>query len=200
MALGSAAALKRFRASPAAGTQAAPAVPLRPSILTLARTYICQVSAFLSKYFNQIGRTRHTRTFRPNAVAAKRLALLGTEGARCTEVAAPAAPSPELLRLCGLPAGAAAPAVRAALNTPNAYGDLPIHRALRDEAPGPELVRAMLDAGGDAMLAVPGQFKCLPLHRAAGDSRSPAVVALLLARGPAGSSQGATDRGFRGLT
>jgi hypothetical protein len=38
---------------------------------------------------------------------------------------------------------------------------------LRDAAPGPELVRAMLDAGGEAMLGVPGYTKRLPLHRAA---------------------------------
>ena len=46
----------------------------------------------------------------------------------------------------------------------------------------------MLDAGGDAMLGVPGLGKKLPLHRAASYSWSPAVVALLLARGPADSA------------
>ena len=47
----------------------------------------------------------------------------------------------------------------------------------------------MVDAGGEAMLAVPGEYKHLPLHYAADRSRSPAVVALLLARGPAGASR-----------
>ena len=45
----------------------------------------------------------------------------------------------------------------------------------------------MLDAGGEAMLGVPGRYKKLPLHWAASRSRSPAVVAILLARGPAGA-------------
>ena len=62
-------------------------------------------------------------------------------------------------------------------------------------AAGPELVGAMLDAGGDAMLAVPGHCKNLPLHRAAQCSRSPAVVALLLARGPAGSARARDHNG-----
>jgi hypothetical protein len=53
----------------------------------------------------------------------------------------------ELLGLLKLPAGALAGAVRAALNKP-------IHRALRDYDPGPNLVHAMLDAGGEAMLGV----------------------------------------------
>jgi hypothetical protein len=47
----------------------------------------------------------------------------------------------------------------------------------------------MLDAGGEAMLGVPGYGKWLPLHWAASNSWSPAVVALLLARGPAGSAR-----------
>jgi ankyrin repeat protein len=132
------------------------------------------------------------------------LALLGTEGARCTDaaggqVAAQAAPSPELLRLCGLPAGAPAAAVRAALNKKDGYGDLPIHLALRGAATGPELVRQMLDAGGDAMLAVPNNYKMLPLHRAAMHSQSPAVVALLLARGPAGVARAEDADGWTPL-
>jgi hypothetical protein len=59
----------------------------------------------------------------------------------------------------------------------------------------------MLDAGGDAMLGVADNYyKCLPLHYAAGylkNADSPAVVELLLARGPPGS---ATSTGFQGLT
>jgi hypothetical protein len=102
---------------------------------------------------------------------------------------AQAARTPELLGLLELPAGAAPGAVRGALNKKNEYGDLPIHVALCCEAPGPELVRAMLDAGGEAMLAVPGSSKWLPLHHAACDSPFSAVVALLLARGPAGSAR-----------
>ena len=43
----------------------------------------------------------------------------------------------------------------------------------------------MLDAGGEAMLGVPGQSKLLPLHVAAHNSPFPAVVVLVLARGPA---------------
>ena len=74
-------------------------------------------------------------------------------------------------------------------NKKDEYGGLPIHRALRAKAPGLELVCAMLDAGGEAMLAVPGYYKALPLHHAAKNSRFPAVVALLLARGPAGSAR-----------
>ena len=58
-----------------------------------------------------------------------------------------------------------------------------------DTATGPELVRAMLDVGGEAMLAVPGYDKFLPLHYAALYSRSPAVVEILLARGPPGSAE-----------
>ena len=85
--------------------------------------------------------------------------------------------------------------VRAALNEPAANGDLPIHIALEDEAPGPELVRAMLEVGGDAMLAVTGQHKQLPLHWAAYHSPFPAVVALLLERGPAGALQAETASG-----
>jgi ankyrin repeat protein len=128
------------------------------------------------------------------------LALLATEGTKCTEaaggqVAAQAAPSPELLALLKLPAGAPAPAVRATLNTCSRFGDLPIHHALGDTALGPELVLAMLDAGGEAMLGVPGLFEHLPLHRAAMFSRSPAVVALLLARGPAGSARAGDEAG-----
>jgi ankyrin repeat protein len=109
---------------------------------------------------------------------------------------APAAPSPELLRLLRLQAGAAAPAVRAALNKKDWAGALPIHNALRAAATGPELVRAMLDAGGEAMLGVPaGNYKFLPLHLAAIHSPSPAVVALLLARGPAGSARAEGENG-----
>jgi hypothetical protein len=130
------------------------------------------------------------------------LVLLATEGARCTEVAggqvaatpAQAARNPALLALLGgrrgLPAGTPAAAVHAALNEPvNEHGELPIHTVLRDADPDPELVRAMLDAGGDAMLAVPDRSKMLPLHHAARNSSSPAMVALLLARGPAGSAR-----------
>ena len=111
------------------------------------------------------------------------------------QVATPAAPSPQLLGLLQLPPGSPAPAVRAALNKPDGYaGWVRWMGTLRGEAEwdgyaaiGPELVRWTLDAGGDAMLAVPGSGKSLPLHLAARYSRSPAVVALLLARGPAGS-------------
>jgi hypothetical protein len=105
--------------------------------------------------------------------------------------AAPPAPTPALLALLGLPARAPAGNVRVVLNQPaeDGYGNLPIHRALRDEATSLELVRAMLDAGGEAMLGVPGGGNCLPLHIAANKSPFPAVVALLLARGPAGSAR-----------
>jgi ankyrin repeat protein len=83
----------------------------------------------------------------------------------------------------------------------DAYGDLPIHAAQRDPATGPELVREMLDAGGEAMLAVPtaNQSECLPLHCAAYYSQSPAVVALLLARGPAGSARAEDEDGWTPL-
>jgi hypothetical protein len=101
--------------------------------------------------------------------------------------AAPAAPTPALLGRLKLPARAPAGRVRAALNKKDRDGGLPIHHALGDPATGLELVRAMLDAGGEAMLGVPGWGKYLPLHYAAWYSRSPAVVALLLARGPAGA-------------
>jgi hypothetical protein len=109
--------------------------------------------------------------------------------------AAQAARNPALLGLLELPAGAAPGAVRAALNKKNEYGDLPIHDALRDAATGPELVRAMLDAGGEAMLAVPGWNKSLPLHRAAVNSWSAAMVEILLARGPAGAARAKTATG-----
>jgi hypothetical protein len=108
-----------------------------------------------------------------------------------------------LLGLLNLSAGALAGEVRAALNKKDGNGnlqrcictqrgmdwagELPIHYALRDAATGPELVCAMLDAGGEAMLGVPDRHKQLPLHLAAGFSWSPAVVALLLARGPPGA-------------
>ena len=68
-----------------------------------------------------------------------------------------------------------------------------------DAATGPELVRAMLDAGGDAMLAVPGSGKALPLHYAAMYSPLPAVVALLLERGPAGSARAENVSGYTPL-
>ena len=64
---------------------------------------------------------------------------------------------------------------------------MPIHRLLGDGDPGPGLVRAMLDAGGDAMLGVTDNNKFLPLHLAAyglKNADGPAVVELLLARGP----------------
>ena len=70
-----------------------------------------------------------------------------------------------------------------------------ITNAVCDEDTGPELVRAMLDAGGEAMLGVPGWCKCLPLHAAAWKSPSAAVVALLLARGPAGALLAETEGG-----
>ena len=119
------------------------------------------------------------------------------------QVAAPAAPSPELLGLLQLPPGSPAPAVRAALNKPDGYaGWVRWMGTLRGEAgwdgyaaTGPELVRWTLDAGGDAMLGVPGRSKSLPIHWAAGYSQSPAVVALLLARGPAGSARAKTESG-----
>ena len=60
-----------------------------------------------------------------------------------------------------------------------------------NDDPGPGLVRAMLDAGGDAMLGVGDDGKFLPLHYAAGflkNAGGPAVVELLLARGPPGSA------------
>jgi hypothetical protein len=87
------------------------------------------------------------------------------------------------------------PAVRAALNKRNGIGELPIHVALRDAATGLERVRAMLDAGGEALCGGPGSSKFLPLHIAAMNSRSPAVVALLMARGPAGSARAASTGG-----
>jgi ankyrin repeat protein len=46
----------------------------------------------------------------------------------------------------------------------------------------------MLGAGGDAMLGVLGYNQHLPLHFAALKSTFPAVIELLLARGPAGSA------------
>ena len=76
---------------------------------------------------------------------------------------------------------------------------MPINDALNDEATGLELVLAMLEAGGDAMLAVPGWNKILPLHLAACDSPFPAVVALLLARGPAGAARAKSGTGFTPL-
>jgi hypothetical protein len=99
--------------------------------------------------------------------------------------AAQAARNPALLALLQLPAGAPAGKVRDALNKKDWNRDLPIHRALNDAATGPERVHTMLDAGSEAMLAVPGSGKWLPLHWAARFSLSPAVVALLLASGPA---------------
>ena len=80
-------------------------------------------------------------------------------------------------------------------NKKDEYGGLPIHRALRAKAPGLELVCAMLDAGGEAMLRVPGGNKALPLHCAAYNSRFPAVVALLLARGLAQAARATTESG-----
>jgi hypothetical protein len=47
----------------------------------------------------------------------------------------------------------------------------------------------MLEAGGEAMLGVPGRGKKLPLHYAAYSSRSLVVLELLLARGLAGSAR-----------
>jgi hypothetical protein len=105
----------------------------------------------------------------------------------------------KLRDLLKLPAGAPAGKVHAALNKKDGNGVLPIHLALRDEATGPELIRAMLDAGGEAMLGVPGYNKSLPLHLAAAYSRSPALVALLLARGPPGASRAEAGRGLTPL-
>jgi hypothetical protein len=102
--------------------------------------------------------------------------------------------NPELLGLLTLPAGAVAGVVRGRLDKPDGGGDLPIYRALRVGA-SPELVRAVLDAGGEAMLAAPGLWEHLPLHCAAFHSRSPAVVALLLARGPAGAARAVSVHG-----
>jgi hypothetical protein len=113
---------------------------------------------------------------------------------------AQAARNPELLALLELPAGAAPGAVCAALNQKNMDGDLPIHRAVRLKATGLELVRAMIDAGGETMLGVLDNNKRLPLHRAASNSRFPAVVALLLARGPAGSARAETAGGCTPLS
>jgi hypothetical protein len=101
----------------------------------------------------------------------------------------------QLLGRLELPAGAPVGEVRAALNKKNRDGNLPIHRALCDPATGPELVRAMVDAGGEAMLAVPGFCKALPLHYAAEYSRSPAVVEILLARGPPGAARAEDGQG-----
>ena len=111
-----------------------------------------------------------------------------------------AARNPELLGRLKLPAGAPAGAVRAALNKKDGDGNLPIHRALWLEATGagPELVRAMLDAGGEAMLGVPGDYKRVPLHCAARSSPFPAVVALLLARGPAWATRAKSATGGGG--
>jgi hypothetical protein len=90
-------------------------------------------------------------------LATKGLAALRPQGRGQAELeqAQPAC-NAELLRLLKLPAGAPAGAVRAALNAPGGNGDLPIHRALHDKVTGPELVRAMLDAGGEAMLTAGG--------------------------------------------
>ena len=65
------------------------------------------------------------------------------------------------------PAGAAPGVVRAAPNETDGDGDLPIHGAVHDAATGPGLVHAMLDAGGEAILGVPGEYNMLPLHIAA---------------------------------
>ena len=98
----------------------------------------------------------------------------------------------QVIELLKLPAGAKPGEVHAALNKPNEHGTLPIHFLLRDGDPGPGLVRAMLDAGGDAMLGVADDYrKYLPLHYAAWKLKNaggPAVVELLLARGPPGSA------------
>jgi hypothetical protein len=122
--------------------------------------------------------------------AAARSAVGRGPGASEAELRAAQAVRAELLGLLDLPAGAPAGEVRTALKKKDGDGNLLIHRALIDEATGPELVRAMLDVGGEAMLGVPtGYENWLPLHRAASNSPSPAVVALLLARGPAGSAR-----------
>ena len=128
-------------------------------------------------------------------VARRKAVGLGPGASEAELRAVQAAVRAKLLALLKLPAGAPAGTVRAALNKKSEHGDLPIHRALRNKATGPELVRAMLDAGGEAMLAVPGECKALPLHWAARNSPFPAVVALLLARGPAGSARAKTVHG-----
>ena len=91
-----------------------------------------------------------------------------------------------------LPAGATPGQVHAALNKTDQHGALPIHDLLDQGDPGLGLVRAMLAAGGDAMLAVAEDYsKELPLHCAAHrlkNADGPAVVELLLARGPPGSA------------
>ena len=63
--------------------------------------------------------------------------------------------------------GAASGVVRAVFNETDGDGDLPIHGAVHDAAIGPGLVHAMLDAGGEAILGVPGEYNMLPLHIAA---------------------------------
>jgi hypothetical protein len=96
-----------------------------------------------------------------------------------------------VLAVLKLPAGARPAEVHAALNKAGPGGYLPIHDLLISGDPGPGLVRAMLDAGGDAMLGVGDRWKALPLHYAAECLKSaggPAVVELLLARGPPGSA------------
>lgn len=87
-----------------------------------------------------------------------------------------------------LPEGTAAEDVEAAQNTPDDDGYLPIHNALWVDA-SLEEVRAMLDAGRDAQLAVQDSAKSLPLHSAASMATEPSVVALVLARGPAGAAR-----------
>ena len=96
-----------------------------------------------------------------------------------------------VLAACKLPAGATPGEVHAALNKTNPHGQLPIHDLLNTDDPELGLVRAMLDAGGDATLEVANGAKDLPLHLAAcylKNADGPAVVELLLARGPPGSA------------
>ena len=136
------------------------------------------------------------------SVAARAAVGLGPGASEAELRAAQAAVrNPELLGRLKLPAGAPpAGQVRAALNKKDGRGNLPIHLALNDEATGPELVCAMLDAGGEAMLGVRSGQKCLPIHWAARYSSFPAVVALLLARGPAGSARAESFRVGPGRT
>jgi hypothetical protein len=109
--------------------------------------------------------------------------------------------NPDLLALLGLEVGAAPKAVRIALGEQDGNGHLPIHHALLCKDPGVELVRAMLDAGGDTMLALSNNHKEQPLHYAAGNSTRAATVGLMLARAdmpaPAGCITGASGQSMR---
>ena len=105
----------------------------------------------------------------------------------------------QVIAVLKLPAGATPGEAHAALNKTGPGRQLPIHLLLLYGDPGLGLVRAMLDAGGDAMLGVGDDSKCLPLHYAADlkNADGPAVVELLLVRGPPGS---ATSKDTSGCT